>query len=101
MQKNSERRRVSSEYDDFRNSTVQCLRGLVGSLPFPRLANSSFVDAPQSINLLELPVVTRLLHKVENLLRESLVSLRPSCGLVVRHGGGGSRKPWVHCLARP
>jgi len=65
VEENGQRRSVGGEDDNLRDTSVEGLGGLVGTL-------------------LELAVVAGLLHKVEDLLGESLVGDGP-CGRFGRH----------------
>lgn len=62
VEKDGQRRGVGSQDDDLRDTSVEGLGGLVGTL-------------------LQLAVVAGLLHKVEDLLGEGLVGDRPCGGL--------------------
>lgn len=65
MEKDGQRGGVGGEDDDLRDTSVEGLGGLVGTL-------------------LQLAVVAGLLHKVEDLLGEGLVGDRP-CGRLGGH----------------
>lgn len=71
MKKDRKWASIGGQDDELRNTTVQRLGGLVGSL-------------------LKLAIVSRLLDKIEDLLREGLISLGPCGGVVFGHGGFGS-----------